>query len=96
MRKRAGKGVQKVPQNGRPRVLEIAAAGVRTTADFTRMMSAIMSDVIEGKITPATANATVNAGGKMLKCVELQMKYGRNEKGTKTLILAGSGEGNDE
>lgn len=40
------------------------------------MMSALMSDVIEGAVTPQVANATVNAGGKLLKVVELQLKYG--------------------
>jgi hypothetical protein len=35
-----------------------------------------MSDVIEGKITPQIANASVNAGSKLLKIVELQFKYG--------------------
>ena len=40
------------------------------------MMSALMSDVIEGAITPQVANATVNAGGKLLKVVELTLKYG--------------------
>lgn len=40
------------------------------------MMSALMSDVAEGRVTPATSNAIVNAGGKLLKVVELQLKYG--------------------
>jgi len=41
------------------------------------MMSGLMSDLIEGNITPQVANATVNAGGKLLKVVELQLKYGQ-------------------
>jgi hypothetical protein len=41
------------------------------------MMSALMSDVIEGSVSPAVANAAVNAGGKMLKAVELQLKHGQ-------------------
>ena len=41
------------------------------------MMSALMSDLIEGAITPQVGNATVNAGGKLLKVVELQLKYGK-------------------
>jgi hypothetical protein len=40
-------------------------------------MSALMSDVIEGAITPIVANATVNAGGKLLKVVEMQYRYGQ-------------------
>jgi hypothetical protein len=39
-------------------------------------MSALMSDVIDGSINPNVANATVNAGGKLLKVVEMQYRYG--------------------
>lgn len=35
-----------------------------------------MSDLIEGKMSPAVANAVCNAGGKLLKIVEMQHKYG--------------------
>jgi len=38
-------------------------------------MSALMSDVIEGTISPNVANAAVNAGGKLLKVVEMQYRY---------------------
>lgn len=48
------------------------------------MMSCLMSDLIEGNVTPQVGNATVNAGGKLLKVVELQLKYGRSRPdGTK-------------
>jgi hypothetical protein len=40
-------------------------------------MSALMSDVIEGTVTPVVVNAAVNAGGKMLKAVEMQYRYGK-------------------
>jgi len=40
------------------------------------MMSAMMSDIIEGKLNPQTANAAINAGGKLLKVVEMEYKYG--------------------
>jgi hypothetical protein len=59
-------------------------------------MSALMSDLIEGRVTPSVGNATCNAGGKLLKVVELQYKYGTKGVGTgeKTLLLAvGEGEG---
>lgn len=53
-------------------------------------MSAMMCDVLEERITPVVANAAVNAGGKMLKVIELNMKYGTlNDDGrTRTLTLA--------
>jgi hypothetical protein len=50
-------------------------------------MSALMSDIIEGKITPQVANATVNASGKLLKVVEMQLKYGIPDPGTPQKIL---------
>lgn len=39
------------------------------------MMSALMSDVVDGRVTPQVANAAVNAGGKLLKVVDLQLKH---------------------
>lgn len=53
----------------------IAEQGVRTGEDFAALMSALMSDVIEGRIGPDVANAACNAGGKLLKIVEMQYKY---------------------
>jgi hypothetical protein len=44
-------------------------------------MSALMSDLIEGKVTPQVGNACCNAGGKLLKMVELQHKYGNASEG---------------
>lgn len=41
------------------------------------MMSSLMSDVISGSVNPQVANAVVNAGGKLLKVVEMQYKYGK-------------------
>jgi len=57
------------------------------------MMSALMSDVIEGAVTPQVAMATVNAGGKLLKVVELTLKYGSSntDGSAKTLVLASTG-----
>jgi hypothetical protein len=50
-------------------------------------MSALMSDLIDGSITPIVANATVNAGGKLLKVVEMQYKYGSPKTNTAPLTL---------
>lgn len=44
-------------------------------------MSAMMSDVISGQISAGTVNAACNAGGKLLKAVEMQMKYGGRSGG---------------
>jgi hypothetical protein len=57
-------------------------------------MSALMSDLISGTVAPNVGNATCNAGGKLLRIVELQYKYGTtNPDGkSKTLTLAVSSE----
>lgn len=53
-------------------------------------MSALMSDLIDGRVTPNIGNATCNAGGKLLKVVEMEYKYGTRGDGVgkKTLMLA--------
>ena len=79
--------------NRKPRSLPLATNGVRTGTEFKNLMSAIMTDVIEGTMTPVVANAAVNAGGKLLKMVELQLKYGRpsGDDGQKVLYLCDDG-----
>ena len=68
------------------RCIEIAAKGVKTGSDFAMLMSALMSDLIEGRITPMVGNATCNAGGKLLKAVEMQYKYGVDGSGGKKTL----------
>jgi len=77
-------------KNDEPRSLHIAAKGVKTGHDFANLMSALMSDLIEGRVTPSIGNATCNAGGKLLKVVEMQYRYGTQGPGlgAKTLVLA--------
>lgn len=72
-----------------PRSAPLASQGVRTGTDFANLMSALMSDVIEGRVTPQVANAACNAGGKLLKVVEMQYQYGTTGDGSpKTILLA--------
>ncbi len=40
-------------------------------------MSALMSDVIEQRVSTDVANAVCNAGGKLLQVVTMQYKYGK-------------------
>jgi hypothetical protein len=77
-------------QDGQPRSLAISDRGIKTGAHFADLMSAMMSDIISGRITPAVGNAACNAGGKLLKVVEMQYKFGTQSgnQGDKTLILA--------
>lgn len=57
-------------------------------------MSALMSDVLEGTVTPQVANAACNAGGKLLKIVEMEYKYvggrGETSRPRQTLTLTGT------
>ena len=39
-------------------------------------MSSLMSDMLAEKVSPRIGTAVCNAGGKLLKVVELQYKYG--------------------
>lgn len=71
---------------GSPRSLAIAKSGIATDRDFSALMSAIMSDLIEGTVTPSVGNATVNAGGKLLKVVEMRLKYGTQDGGEEKLL----------
>lgn len=61
------------------RSVAISANGVRTGEEFANLMSALMCDVLDGRVNPVVANAAVNAGGKLLKVVEMQYRYGRTE-----------------
>ena len=80
-RKKDADGVTK---NG-PQALStaIAAAGVHTGEEFASLMSALMSDVIAGDISPDVANSACNAGGKLLKIVEMQYKYGQSQQASR-------------
>ena len=53
----------------------VSRAGIKTGKDFANLMVAVMSDVIEGRMTTDVSNAVCNAGGKLLKVAEMQYKY---------------------
>lgn len=78
------KGDKESSPKKRCRSLSVAENGVSTGGEFASMMSALMSDIIEGSITPQVANAVVNAGGKLLKVTELQLKYGQKPEHAQT------------
>lgn len=83
---------RKTTDNGakKPRSVEFAERSIRTGADFANLMSALMGDIISGRVTPAVGNATCNAGGKLLKIVEMQYKFGTQDgdQGNRILKLA--------
>lgn len=66
-----------VPTAPGARTLTAAKRGVATSLEFKIFMSSLMSDLIEGKVAAQIGNAACNAGGKLLKIVEMEYKYGR-------------------
>ena len=75
---------------GMPKCVVIADAGVTTGGKFASMMSALIGDIATGRIDTRSANAMCNAGGKLLKVVELQHRYGTptsKSTGPKDLVL---------
>ncbi len=60
-----------------PKSHSIAERGINTAQQFSALMSALMTDLLNGSITPGIGNAICNAGGKLLKKVELNQKYGQ-------------------
>jgi hypothetical protein len=90
--KRSVKGSEVVSEKQRKTpVRSIAASreGITTVGEFTGVMSAMITDLIDGRLAPNVANAVCNAGGKMLKAVELQSKYGTpTTGGARRLFLA--------
>lgn len=73
----------------RPRSLQTSERGIRTGADFATFMSSLISDIIARRVTPEVGNAACNAGGKLLKVVEMQYKFGNpSERNGAVLVLA--------
>lgn len=74
-------------QKNTPRSLALSAKGIQTGADFAALMSAVMSDMIQGTLDPRIGNGVCNAGAKLLKVVEMQYRYGQKVEGTAERVL---------
>lgn len=82
-------GTQTVPPAKKAKSFIIADRGINTSRDFADMMSALMSDVVHGRVNPNISNAVCNAGGKLLKVIEMEYKYsGRPRRTVNRLSLA--------
>lgn len=63
-------------QKPEARSTPIANLGIYDADRFAQVMSALMTDLLTGAVAPDVANATCNAGGKLLKVVEMKAKRG--------------------
>jgi hypothetical protein len=77
-----------VDKKRRPESLAIAKGGIRTANDFTRLMGALMGDLIDGTISADVGNATCKAGANLLKAIEMQHKYGSSQPDPERKTLA--------
>lgn len=77
----------------RPRSLATSERGIRSGADFATFMSSLISDIIARRVTPDIANAACNAGGKLLKVVEMQYKYGEQVGPREPVLTLAEGVG---
>lgn len=70
-----------------PTAAKLADSGITTGADFSRVMAALLADVVGGRIEPNRANAACNVAGKLIRMVEMQHKYGKQVQGTDARLL---------
>jgi hypothetical protein len=87
----SGRAVGRKAQSAEASSLAHAERGVQSSADFRNLMSALMTDVIRGSLSPEVTNAACNAGGKILKMVEMEYKFATNpERRNSSMQMAGS------
>ena len=72
-----------IAANDGPKSLLLAQHGIHTANQFAGVFSAMIGDVLSGAISPGVTNAACNAGGKLLKVVEMQQKYGTKGPGAR-------------
>ena len=69
--------------------LAVSERGIRTAQDFAPFMSAMMGDVIAGRLSAGKASAATRSGCALLKVIEMQYRYGSEAEhpGKRTLRL---------
>jgi hypothetical protein len=64
--------------------------GIRTADDFILTMTALMADLLDGSVDPATAQAVCLVGKNILKAAELQQIHGEiTDDGRKIALVGG-------
>lgn len=68
-----GDGAAVVPREESASVA-LSKRGVHSSQDFCDLMCTLMTDVVQGEVTPDVVNAACNAGRSLLKMVDLEYK----------------------
>ena len=89
--RRAGSKANKAVIIAESRSLRLARDGINNSRQFTEVFSGLIVDLAEQKMTASIANAMCNAGGKLLKMVELEIRYGQQVPGEGRRLLTISG-----
>lgn len=79
---------------GKPRcvaVFDRSSKGEMTSIDFAQGFVVMMSDLASGRLNPNVGNAICNAGGKVLKVKEMEIKFGVPLKGGRKLLALAQG-----
>lgn len=66
---------------GNPRCATLGDS-IISTRDFAGFMSALVGDIVSGRIDPKTASAACKAGAQLLRVVELEQKYASKQART--------------
>lgn len=71
-----------------PRSYKVAARGVRTAGDLSSLLSDLIFDLADYRISPSIAYPMIYASGKMLRVVDVRQRHGTSGlDGTKMLNL---------
>jgi hypothetical protein len=54
--------------------VSLAQRGVQSSEDFRNIMCALMTDVIQGDVSPDVVNAACNAGRGLLRMVDMEYR----------------------
>jgi hypothetical protein len=63
------------PGGETPRSVQIASRGIRTDRDAANFQSALLGDLMTGRVKEKTSNAACNVMGKLLKIQDLSQRY---------------------
>lgn len=86
--KKPATGIEKQKAAGLRSAAIVAEGDVADSEQFARWISACMSDLTLGTMSPEVGNSSSAMAGKLLKLTELRLKYG--PKGGSALQLVGS------